>query len=258
MTQSNGNPMDVVLAEPDTEAEPLICTSPLGGECLEDQHCEEGVCLISEYAPFGVCTVECQSPGDFCVDTEGNAVEGFWCIQPPPEEFRKLTHTEIDSFCVPICDSLEECKLLEERYETCAQPEYKGNPLYPGSPMPVCLNSGAMGKSPVDPYTCANWKATNPGEPESKQLCANYCAYLSSCQVYASGESLECCEWYCFNRLVQPGFIDGEYQSLLRNFTEWFSSFAGTGKQCEAEEDFGPPPVPDSNKPKPEDFFCEE
>ena len=169
---------DIEESPEDAETEPEICTSPLGGECLEDRHCEQGICLISEFAPFGVCTVACQNPGDFCLTTEGEAIERFWCIQPPPEEFRKLTHPEVEAFCMPICDSLEECQPLEPRYEECAQPEYKGNPLYPGSPMPVCLTNGAMGKSPVDPYTCANWKATNPGEPESAALRKLLCVPL--------------------------------------------------------------------------------
>lgn len=240
--------------------EDIICERPIGAGCLEDAHCESGVCLISELAPFGICTVPCSNPGDYCLGTDGTAYEGFWCVEFPDEEFKSLTHKDVNAFCLKICsaDGLEGCQELEPGYESCEEVTYKGNPLYPSSPMPVCQAPSAMGKSPVDPYTCAGWKATNPGNSNEKLLCSNYCSYLKSCQYYTPSESLECCEWYCYGKLVKVGFIDGEYEDVIRNFVEWFSSFGGTSKQCEAKSEFGDPPVPDENRPEPDGFLCEE
>ena len=244
--------------ESDGEEESSICERPLGAGCLEDAHCSSGVCLVSEFAPFGICTVPCSNPGDFCMGTDGTAHAGFWCVEPPVEEFKKLNHQDTTAFCLKICENLDECGALDPAYETCEEVVYKGNPLYPSSPMPVCQAPSAMGKVPVDPFTCANWKATNPGNSNEKLLCSNYCSYLKSCQYYTPSESLECCEWYCYGRLVKVGSIDGEYEDILRNFTEWFTSFAGTGKQCEAKEEFGNPPIPDEAKPEPDSFLCED
>ena len=66
---------DIEESPEDAETEPKICTSPLGGECLEDRHCEQGICLISELSVR--CTVACQNPGDFYLTTEGEAIERF-------------------------------------------------------------------------------------------------------------------------------------------------------------------------------------
>ena len=246
-----------IQVEEDVAPVPEICERPIGAGCLEDAHCESGICLISEFAPFGICTVPCQNPGDFCKGTDDVQYDGFWCVEPPPEEFKKYNHKDTTAFCLKICENEEECTELEPGYETCEEVTYKGTALYPGSPMQVCQAPSAVGKVPVDPFTCENWKATNPGNPNEKLMCSNYCAYLNACQYYAPGESLECCQWYCYGRLVKVGGIDGEYEDILRNFNEYFTAFAGTGQQCEGKTKFGDPPIPDENKPTPDGFLCE-
>jgi hypothetical protein len=234
------------------------CNLALGAPCLRDEQCQSGLCLVSELTPFGICTVECTEAPNFCTTVDGESVPRAWCVEYPAE-FKVLSPSGgIGAFCVPMCDELSECLSISPAWEECSKPTWQGQPLYGEASLnrSVCQAPSAAGKTPVDPLTCADWDTANPGFFSEKTLCENYCSFLSACQYYEPGHNLECCEWYCFLELVQGQTVVGTYEDVLVNFWQWFVGNPGTAQQCLGEQQYGPPPIPDSKAPDPATLEC--
>jgi hypothetical protein len=244
----------------DSGPPPGTCGRDLGASCFEDEQCESGICFISEYAPFGVCTVPCLEAPGFCETEPGVFVDGAWCVAFPETDFRTFNHPELSQFCVRTCDELSDCATVEPAYEECGDLTYKGNPLFPSDPKKVCQAPSATGQEPVDPFTCEGWDTKNPGEENAKALCRGYCDYLDVCQIYEPGHNLECCAWYCFNRLAGSAFSKSEketYKDVLTNYVNTFKSRQGSAIQCtQPVQQFGPPGQPDANAPAPVSGKC--
>lgn len=232
-----------------------VCGLGFGEPCYVDEQCDSGVCLISEFAPFGVCTVACKAAPGPCETSPGTYLDGAWCVQYPEDDFRYFNHPELVRFCIPTCKDLDACHAIDPAYEVCDDVLYKGNPLFPSDPMDVCQAPSATGKVPVDPFTCEGWDAKNPGLASEKLLCRDYCEFLDKCQVYEPSHNLECCAWYCFNKLTGTALSKSEresYKDELTNYVLAYKSAPGTAIQCtQPIQDFGPPEKPDANAPAP-------
>ncbi len=106
---------DVVLSEEEL-AQPVFDSyvkcegtkgnKTIGEECTDHCECETGWCYDEGYmAPFRYCTRPC----------EGSCGEGYKCLLFLPA-VHNVKHTNI---CMPICNSIEECKQLSEKYNYC-------------------------------------------------------------------------------------------------------------------------------------------
>ena len=248
-TDTEGEGGDAAL---DTTPAPVTeCNLGLGESCFEDEQCESGLCLISEYAPFGICTRECDNAPDFCFDDAGDPIAGTWCVAYPKGVFQIWNHTEVTDFCVRTCTDEDSCQAIDPAYEECDDLKYQGNPLFPSDPMPVCQAPSATGKTPVDPFTCADWEAANPGYGNEKNLCKNYCSYLRDCQYYDLDHNMDCCSWYCFLQLVDDkGNTNGPYEDVLTNYWLFYKANEGNAQECNGEEQYGIPALPDANAPE--------
>jgi hypothetical protein len=247
---------------------PEGCELQLGEACQENGQCLSGVCQVSEITPFGICTIPCPKGSGPCQDAGPDGTydtdddvfhDNAWCIEYPEEQFKSLTHPDMNRFCLPRCKSgsITECEAIHSEYELCADAEYIGNPLYPGDPIAVCQAPSLMGKTPVDPVTCDGWASENPGLNTQKQLCQQYCDYLKVCQIYEPGHNMDCCEWYCFFQLTPNGLWNEPYKDVLTNYVLWFFANVGNAQQCQGAAQFGDPPFPDANAPAPLGFTCE-
>jgi hypothetical protein len=233
------------------------CGLELGEPCFGDEQCASGICLVSEFAPFGICTVPCQAAPGFCIQPDGTQIDQAWCVAFPEDDFKKLNHPELNRFCVPMCTDLAACQSIHPAYELCGEILYKGNPLFPSDPVWLCQAPSAIGKTPVDPFTCADWDVVNPGNANEKFLCKAYCDYLSACQYYPPSHNEDCCHWYCYLELVGEKGISETYKDLLVNYTNFFKANEGNAQQCEGEAQYGPPPLPDAKAPTPVEGECE-
>lgn len=238
----------------DPDAAP-VCGLALGQPCYVDEQCDSGICLIAEVAPFGVCTVACATAPGPCETGPGAYVDGAWCVQYPEDDFRWFNHPELVRFCLPTCQELSDCQSIDPAWEVCDDVLYKGDPLFPSDPKNVCQAPSATGKEPVDPFTCEGWDVKNTIDGSDKLLCTDYCQFLDQCQIYEPGHNLDCCAWYCINRLTGTAFTKGEreaYKDEVTNYVLAFKSAPGTAIQCtQPVADFGPPAKPDANAPKP-------
>ena len=241
----------------DITEEPKPCNLDIGEVCHGDEQCTSNVCLMSEITPFGICTVPCEQAPGYCISDGGEVHENSWCIEIPKDDFKSLNHKSMNRFCMRTCSDLDSCQEIAPGYAVCANMEYQGNPLYPTDPKWVCQAPDAIGKTPVDPVTCAGWKSENPGYSSEKLLCQNFCHYLNVCQYYEAGHNLECCEWYCFLELTKGGQTNEPYKDQLTNFTMYYQTHKNSIEACTGETHFGySPDIPDSDAPLPADVIC--
>jgi hypothetical protein len=231
------------------------CNLDIGEACYGDEQCESGVCLMSEMAPFGFCTTPCESAPGYCITPEGTVHDNAWCIEIPKDEFKALTHKSMNRFCMRTCSDLDSCQLIAP-YQICGDIEYQGNPLFPSDPKWVCQAPSVIGKTPVDPVTCAKWSSENPGFTSEKLLCSNYCNYLKTCQYYDNNHNMECCDWYCFLHLTEGGKTNEGYKDDLTNYTYYYQTHKNSVEACTGDEQFGVPALPDADAPPPAEVIC--
>jgi len=107
---------------------------------------------------------------------------------------------------VPRCADLDACEANNPNWESCDVPKWLGDPIYPSlGQLKVCLAPSYQGKDPVDPSACDWEKTITPQYNSEANLCRSYCQYLEKCKELPGGADLQCCEWGCFNQMVQNG-----------------------------------------------------
>ena len=199
----------------------------LGETCTQDAECASGLCLMSEYAPLGFCTSECETDGAPCAAPDGELPTGY-CVKMP-EEFLG----PINQFCAPLCKTKQECSSLSSTWETCAEPEYRGNPLYPSEVgVFVCQSPSSLGQQPVDAMTCANWRDGYADFVTQQNICTAYCDYLSTCGV--SPANPDCCAYGCMLSMVVQGELDVLYEKEKKCMVTAYDGFRNTTQWCSA------------------------
>jgi hypothetical protein len=162
-------------------------------------------------------------------------------VEFPAEEFKG----EESRFCVPLCVDLAQCLKINPKFETCEQPQWKGNPLYETAPDKTCQAPSAAGRDPVDPTAC-DWKDKVTDNPEQKAMCIAYCEqYLYVCKEITA-EQQACCGWGCYQAMLPGGKIDPDYEKDIRCYLDNFEAFYRTGQVCQKPKEAcgDPPPIP--------------
>ena len=98
-------------------------TGLLHGEaCTSNNECEYGICYNSPNitsSEFRICTKDCtKSEHDAACNIDNTDTVTYTCIKwgtYHPEE--KLT-----GFCVPTCNTVDECKAIDSHYNACEMP----------------------------------------------------------------------------------------------------------------------------------------
>ena len=208
----------------DVDSGPL---ASMGESCSADTDCARGICLLSEYSPVGFCTEPCVTGGAPCDAPEGTAPTSY-CVEMP-EEFIG----PIRKFCAPLCKTKQECQTLSSTWETCAEPAYKGNPLYPSEVgVFVCQSPSATGARPVDAETCADWRKGYGDFVSQQNICVAYCDYLTTCGV--TPKNADCCAYGCMLSMVVQGELDDLYEKEKKCMVTAYDGFRNTVQWCSA------------------------
>ncbi len=207
-----GTPTDSADASAD------VAPLPGFGEACPTGTCAAGLtCQDSEYAPFPWCTLPCTTVKTPCDKAQLGGRAGL-CIQMPTG-WRGPT----EPFCAPTCGNSSQCTPLDTRWETCTNPGYKGKPFY-GDVGKVCAAPSANGQIHVDPITC-DWQnlVTDPKVQDLKGMCNEFCTFLTTCQLKASGQTKDCCTWQCFQHLAPGGVTDEARKAAIQCYISWYS-----------------------------------
>lgn len=213
-----------------------------GQRCVPSAGCEPPLqCLESDYAPHPWCGASCDSTQlkNYCMaeqlSSTGSAGPQGLCVQMP-SNFAGPTQP----LCLPICSNLATCTALDDQWETCAQPSYKGLTFIKELPTKVCQAPSAHGQIKVDPVSC-DWaaKATDPIYADAKSLCKAICAgFLKSCQIWPKTQSTDCCGWACFQYVTPGGTVNTKrLDSEIKCYIKAFTAFAQTPEVCTAYAD---------------------
>jgi hypothetical protein len=209
---------------------------PLGALCQDDVDCISGECFESEYgAPF--CTRSCDEPQVDCPAGDDAGIGEALCVsfaddQLPFPELVDDFNGEMDTFCVPRCQDVKDCRAGNESWETCTSPKYKGNVIYPGlgTGGNICQSPSHHGKDPVDPSSC-NYEKTIGNFGGEASLCGFYCDFIEACLFVETGAYPEgCCEWGCFSRMVPEGDqVDDAWHDEVKCFVEDHNAWPAVG-----------------------------
>jgi hypothetical protein len=202
----------------------------VGQPCDDACECLGGLCLLNEYAPFRYCTRPCKdaAPGSPCAPEAEGAPWTSLCVQFPASEFR----VEPSRFCAPLCTDMGDCAALGAPWETCQQPLWLGNPLYPGIPDKVCISPSAQGHDPIDPESCEGWEPLYTEFELERMTCTEYCEFLETCQLLKSSTSATCCAFHCTSAMVPGGKVDKAYFQEIRCYVDTYLGFQGTALVC--------------------------
>ncbi len=249
-TAAEGDASDV-----DTVEDPSP-TLMLGDLCTADEDCVSGECLESEYGP-PFCSRPCDTPQTDCTDGDDvRADVRTLCISYRKEDlpYPDLVAAfkgELESFCVPLCSTTEECREANRGWESCEAPQYLGNQLYPNlGGTKSCQSPSYQGKDPVDPGTCDyfNKLVNGSGYGSENGLCEFYCGYMDTCKVLDTGADLTCCAWGCFNAMVVEGQRDDAWFDKVKCYVDEHGAWAAVGTKNFCSE---PPKVCGGEPPDP-------
>lgn len=222
------------VPDPDTSTSDTPGSVPqaLGVQCRADSDCIAGICLYSEYGP-PFCTRECTDEGVPCTDGADTAGGNTLCVSyaEPPTPGTPAFKGTIDTFCVPRCNSLDSCEAANLNWEVCDTPKWLGDPIYPNlGTLKVCLAPSYQGKDPVDPSTCEWEKTIAPKFNSEANLCRSYCKYMDRCKALGVNADLKCCEWGCFNQMVQEGEKKDPWYDQVRCHLDTHAAYPDQGQ----------------------------
>ena len=210
----------------------------LGRPCASDDDCfGEARCQISELSVRPFCSAECTYRNDICHvrigrltgANEGTYIEGFRCVEMP-EGFEGT----LSRFCAPECETAGDCAALDAGFDTCAEPDWRGNPPpgYAPGGFKICSTPPADPGPPVDPITC-DWEDKIEGPAVVKQICADYCDYLFTCKENPADLTKACCGWGCYLHVTPEGRVEDTRKNELACFAHAYAGAAGSEKVCE-------------------------
>jgi hypothetical protein len=235
----------------------------MGEVCREDSDCISNFCLESEYGP-PFCTRPCEVAEENC-PAGPDAEEGeSLCVSYGPETLELITpppvpvfRGEETQFCVKRCTNVDDCQEHNLNWEECRQATFLGLPIHPSlGSIRVCQAPSYHGKEPVDPATC-DWEKTVPNKYMSHaNLCRTYCSYLQTCQEVPADHPMNCCEWGCFNRIIDASIpkVNDAWYDEIKCFIDNHAAYPAIGaanfcseppKQCKKEPDDPTPPAAD-------------
>jgi len=227
--QSDVSPADAAGDADAVEVQTCKRFKIIGQPCDSDCECLSDQCVLNEYAPFRFCASPCMSsqPGAPCQpEVEGAAFSTF-CVGFP-SDFR----VQPSQFCAPLCNDISDCEKLGAPWESCEQPQWKGNPLYPSTPDMVCISPSAQGHDPIDPDTCENWEGLYNEFQQERAACVAYCDFLDVCQVLSADNSQSCCAFHCTSAMIKNGKVDKEYFQYVRCYIDSYNAFRGSALVC--------------------------
>ncbi|MFH1533045.1 MAG: hypothetical protein ABIK09_20155 [Pseudomonadota bacterium] len=229
----DGDPSDAGPEILDTGPDAPVCPANrrVGQPCETGCDCDGGICALNEYAPFRFCTRPCDAaqPGTPCTPETGETVWTSLCVEFPLGEFVEAPRR----FCAPLCEDLGDCGALGAPWETCEQPEWKGNPLYASLPDKVCISPSAQGHEPIDPDSCDGWQALYPTSGGEVAACEQYCQFLDSCKlVDALTFVADCCAFHCIQAVIPDGDVLEDLFKDIRCYADNFQAFYGTALVC--------------------------
>jgi hypothetical protein len=234
----------------------------LGEMCREHEDCVSNFCLESEYGP-PFCTRPCDTPQESCPAGPDAEEKDSLCVSYAEETLAQLGLVDtptfkgaVKQFCVRKCAQPEECKANNLNWEVCANPKFLGLPIHPSlGQIRVCQAPSYHGKDPVDPALC-NWEKTVlPLFASEANLCRKYCAYLQTCQEIAVDALMNCCEWGCFNQLIDASIpeVNDLWYDEIKCFIDNHAAYPPVGqanfcseppKQCPEKDNPHPPTDP--------------
>ena len=217
--------------------------STFGAACSGDADCDAGLfCFRSEAAPVSWCAATCETERQGCRLGADSKPAG-WCVTMPAG-----FAGEPKRFCQPICRDLFGCQALGSFWETCADPSFKGNPVYGTTDgVRTCQAPSSHGKATVDPATCAGWEDSYAKEhPSQVNICKLYCDYLRSCGTIApSAYNAACCAFGCYLEMTPQGKLNTVIEKRFLCHSQAYSAFRGTKLACsEPESQCGAPHDP--------------
>ena len=235
----------------------------LGEVCRNDADCISNFCLDSEFGP-PFCTRPCEvaaetCPGGpdaeegeaFCVSYGSDTLASLG-VQPVP-----VFRGEETQFCVRKCTNVDDCLEHNLNWEQCREATFLGLPIHPSIGLiKVCQAPSYHGKEPVDPAKC-DWEKTVPPQYTSQaNLCRTYCEYLQTCQEIPADHPMNCCEWGCFNRMLDASIpkVNDDWYDEVKCFIDNHAAYPAIGtanfcseppKQCKKNPDDPTPPAAD-------------
>ena len=105
---------------------PIVYLREQQDACDTDGDCISYRCLESDYGPE-FCSRECPAGGDPCPEDADAGRGTSLCVRY--EEKRGFIG-RLGQFCVPRCQSLEDCQDDNPSWESCDVPQWLGEPLY--------------------------------------------------------------------------------------------------------------------------------
>ncbi|MFT7582019.1 MAG: hypothetical protein ACI9MR_003700 [Myxococcota bacterium] len=209
----------------------------LGAGCRADADCIAGVCLESEYGT-SFCTRACETPWEPCIGGPDVAEGQALCVsfETLPNAESPRFKGDLQQFCAPRCSGRADCTAIDAAWEVCDVPKYLGDPLFPAlGSIRVCQSPSYHGKEIVDPSAC-DWEKTIPsGFQNEANLCRSYCEYLDRCKELPPLADTRCCEWGCFNQLVDTDKqVVDSWADAVRCYLDTHRAFpdSGTTNSC--------------------------
>lgn len=209
-------------------------TAVLGAACRVAADCISGVCLKSEYGP-PFCSRSCDTEGQPCepgADTPNQAKSLCVSYEEPPTPRTPEFKGDLKMFCVPRCVDEDACEANNPNWESCDVPKWLGDPIYPSlGNLTVCLAPSYQGKDPVDPATCDWEKTITPQFNSEANLCRSYCNYLDKCKELPTDVDMACCQWGCFNRMVQDGLKNDAWYDQVKCHLDVHAAYPDVAQQ---------------------------
>jgi len=230
-TPGGGDP-DVVQLPP----------QPLGAACRADDDCISRTCLVSQYGtPF--CSRACSTAWEPCPAGDDAIAGASLCLsfEDPPSPQAPAFEGDLIRFCVPRCQSADDCTDANPGWERCDIPRWLGDPLFPALGQDkVCQSPSFHGKEPVDPGTCDWDKTVAPAFNNEASLCRAFCDYMDRCKELDDPLlDVACCEWGCFNRIVIEDTVQDAWSDQIRCLIETHAAFPEQGPKNACTE----PPI---------------